>query len=76
MKKGLLAVSILLFLASSMAFAFAYDRFSSAGQWIELEGRRAGDARELGFLGLGGGIAGLIASIFVFLRSRRPRQAL
>lgn len=118
MRKGLLAISILLFLAGGVAFAFAYDRLSSAaeaqygadramkaietlrrqyeaekakkpksfekeimakmesqGQWIEIESKRASDAQELGFLGLAGGIAGLIASGIVFLRSRRPRQA-
>jgi hypothetical protein len=118
MKKGLLVVSILLFLASSVAIAFAVDRFSSAaeaqrgadramkavdalhkqyeaqkatkpkafekeimekmqseGHWIELEGKRASDARRLGLLGLGGGVVGLIASVFVFLRSRRRNPA-
>jgi hypothetical protein len=32
MKKGLLAASILLFLASGVGFAYAYDRFSSAAE--------------------------------------------
>ena len=115
MRKGLLAVSILLFLTSGVAIAFAVDRFSSAaeaqrgadramkavdalhrqyeaekarkpkafekeimakmeseGHWIKLDGKRASDARQLGLLGLGGGVIGLIASVILFLRSRRP----
>ena len=40
-------------------------KMESERQWIEIEGKRAGDARAMGFLGLGGGIAGLIASVKV-----------
>jgi hypothetical protein len=101
MKKGLLIVAILLFLAGGVALAFAYERFSVAAdrqqavdhtmkriesetdkarmeelsEYLEMDAIAASDARQMGWLGLGGGVVLLLGSVILFLKSRRPRTA-
>jgi hypothetical protein len=101
MKKGLLIVAILLFLAGGVALAFAYERFSVAAdrqqavdhtmkriesetdkarmeelsEYLEMDAIAAGDARRMGWLGLGAGGVLMLGSVILFLKSRRPRTA-
>ena len=101
MRKGLLIVSILLFLAGGVALAFAFERFSVAADrqqaadhtmkriesetdkarmedlsdYLEMDAIAAGDARRMGWLGVGGGVVLLLGSVVLFLKSRRPRTA-
>jgi hypothetical protein len=101
MKKGLLIVSILLFLAGGVAVAFALERFSVAAdrqqaadnlmkrienetdmakiedlsEWLKLDAEAAADARQMGWMGAGGGVLLLLGSVVLFLKSRRPRSA-
>ena len=101
MRKGLLIVSILLFLAGGVALAFAFNSFSvaaanqqSADKFMkQIEGETdmarmeglsdnmkefaiaAGDARRMGWLGVGGGVVLLLGSVVLFLKSRRPPTA-
>lgn len=101
MRKGLLIVSILLFLASGVSLFFAYFHFNNAAnsqqsademmkqsegetdmarmqQWsdaIKEFAIEASDARQMGWLAVGGGVVLLVGSVVLFLKSRRPRTA-
>ena len=101
MRKGLLIVSILLFLASGVSLVFAFNYFSMAANsqqsademmkhtegetdmaklkgWSEAREEfaiEASDARQMGWLGVGGGAVLLVGSVVLFLKSRRPRTA-
>lgn len=98
MKKGLLIISILLFLGSGVGFAYAFDRFSSASEMkrtvdrsmekisaardmaeaesesdmMKMDLEMLGRAKQNGMMGLGGGAVLLIASVVLFMKSRRP----
>lgn len=97
MKKGLLALAILLFLGSGVAFAFAFDRFSSAAESVHtmersmakidgskdmkemeleqyqmsLDGEMASKAKNLGMMGVGGGVVLLLGSVVALMKSRK-----
>jgi len=101
MRKGLLIVSILLFLAGGVAVAFAFERFSVAAdrqqaadqtmkriesekdmarmeelsEYVKMDAEAAADARQMGWMGVGGGVVLLLGSVILFLKSRRPRTA-
>ena len=101
MRKGLLIVSILLFLAGGVALTFAFNSFfvaaanqQSADKFMkQSEGEtdmarmqqdsdaikefaiEASDARQMGWLGVGGGVVLLLGSVVLFLKSRRPPTA-
>lgn len=101
MKKGLLIVSILLFLAGGVAVAFALERFSAAAdnqasaeklmkqfdnekdmakledvsRYVKDFAEAAADARQMGWIGAGGGVVLWLGSVILFLKIRRPRTA-
>ena len=102
MKKGSLILAILLFLASGVAFVYAFDNYSAAAGYqkkaeetmakmketqdmAKLEQLKddmeiywlppMADAKQAGMIGLGGGVLLLAASIFLFIKSRRPKTA-